>query len=83
MVDVGGNNGPARRYFSADKLRRNVLRQSRAKPFARMLATQHFTANALASHVFAQGDKLHFGGDDAQPGVVQLRHTFTRFGAAR
>ena len=43
---------------SAYKLRRNVFRRVRAEAVAVLLA-QYFATNALATHIFPQGDELH------------------------
>ena len=81
MVDVGGDNRAACGNFVTYKLRRDVLRQARAKAFTRMLIAQHFATDALATHVFADGDELHLRRDDPLAGVVQLGHAFARFSA--
>ena len=44
---------------------------------------QNFATDALTAHVFADGDELHFGGDDPLTRVVQLGHAFARFSAFR
>ncbi|GAR36019.1 hypothetical protein NGUA10_00016 [Salmonella enterica] len=46
-----------------------------------MLVAQHFTANALAAHIFTDGDELHFGSDDPLAGIMKLRHAVSGFGA--
>ena len=42
---------------------------------------QHFAADALAAHVFANGDELHLRRDDPLARIVQLGNAFARFGA--
>ena len=81
VVDVGGDNRAACGHFVTHKLRRDVLRQASAKAFTRMLIAQHFATDALATHVFADGDELHLRRDDAPARVVQLGHAFARFSA--
>ena len=81
MVDVGGDNRATGGHFVTHKLRRDVLRQARAKAFARVLVAQRFAADTLAAHVLADGDELHLRRDDPLAGVVQLRHAFARSGA--
>ena len=79
MVDVGGDNRTACGHLITHKLRRDVLRQARAKAFARMLMAEHFAADALAPHVFTDSDKLHLRRDNTLARIVQLGHTFARF----
>ncbi len=81
VVDVGGNNRAARGDFITHEFRGNVFRQARAKAHPRMLVAQHFTANALAAHIFTDGDELHFGSDDPLAGIMKLRHAVSGFGA--
>ena len=81
MVDVGGDNGAPGGHFVTHKFRRDVFRQASAKPFTRMLVAQHFAADALAAHVFADGDELHLRRDDTLSRVVQLGYAFARFSA--
>ncbi|SAJ31628.1 Uncharacterised protein [Enterobacter cloacae] len=83
MVDVGGDNGAPGGHFVTHKFRRDVFRQASAKPFTRMLVAQHFAADALAAHVFADGDELHLRRDDTLARVVQLGDAFARFSAFR
>ena len=81
VVDVGGDNRAPGGHFVTHKLRRDVLRQASAKAFARMLVAQYFAADALAAHVFADGDELHLRRDDTLARVVQLSDAFARSGA--
>ncbi len=78
MVDVGRDNGTACGHFVTDKFRGDVIRQAGTKAFARMLVAQRLATNALAAHVFADGDKLHLRRHYPLAGVVQLGHAFTR-----
>lgn len=83
MVDVGGNDGAAGGHFLTHELRRDVVRQVGAPALARMLVAQHLAANALAPHVFTDGDELHLWGDDTGAGIVQLGHALARQRPAR
>lgn len=83
MIDVGGNDGAAGGHFMAHELRRDVVRQVGAPALARVLVAQHLAANALAPHVFTDGDELHLRGDDAGAGIVQLGHAPARQRLAR
>ena len=81
VVDVGRNNRTARGHFITHEFRRDVFRQACTKVHPRMLVAKHFTANALAAHVFTDGDELHLRGHYSLAGVVQLGDSLTRFGA--
>ena len=67
VVDVGGYHRAPGGDFAADKFGRDVGGY----------------AQRLALLVFADGGVLHFGGDDALPGVVHLRNALPRFCPAR
>ncbi|MNS46339.1 hypothetical protein D3C72_788330 [compost metagenome] len=79
VVYVGRDNRSASGHFVTHEFRRDVLRQASAKTFARMLVAQNFAANALAPHVFADGDEFHLRRYDPLACIVQLGHTFSRF----
>ena len=81
MIYIGRDNRAPGGNFSAHKFRGDILRQPRAKPDARMLLAQHFTTNAFATHIFANGDEFHLRGDNPLTGIVQLRHAFPDYGA--
>ena len=83
MVDIRGNDGAPGGHFLAHELRRDVFRQLRAETLAVMLLAQHFAANAFASHILAQRDKLHLRRDDALTCIVELGHPPSRFCAPR
>ncbi|GAR74000.1 hypothetical protein NGUA18_01882 [Salmonella enterica] len=70
VVDVGGDDGASGGDFITHEFRGDVFRQACAKAHPRMLVAQYFTANALAAHIFTDGDELHFGSDDPVAGVV-------------
>ena len=83
VVDVGRNNRAACGHFITHEFRGDIFRQTSAETHPRMLLAQYFAANALAAHVFTDGDELHFGSDDPQAGVMQLGDALARFGAFR
>ena len=64
MIDVGGEQGTAFRYFPADKFGSDMR-------FYPQFGTVHVLADC---HIF------HFGGDDALLGVIHLRAAFALFG---
>ncbi|MOA44907.1 hypothetical protein D3C78_1672490 [compost metagenome] len=76
MINIGGDDGATCGHFVTDKLGRDVLRQTRAKTFTRMLVAKHFAANTLTAHIFANGDKFHFRGHNTLARIMQLRHAF-------
>ena len=91
VVDVCRNDRATAGDFGADELGRDFLRDRSAKRFAGMLAPEgiaraflgHFQqlAGALELHVFADGDELHLGRDDAGAGVLELRDDLAGLGA--
>ncbi len=83
MINVGGDNRAAGCHLLAYKLRRNVFRQVRAEAVARVLLAQYFATNALATHIFPQGDELHLRRHDPLTRIVKLRNPTSRHRAAR
>ena len=81
MVDVRGNNGATGSHFLAHKLRGDVFRQLCTEAMASVLLSQHVADNALAAHILAQRDKLHFRRDNALTRVVELGDAASRFRA--
>ena len=81
VVDVGRNNRAARSDFITHEFRGDVFRQASAKVHPWMLMAQHFTTNALAAHVFTDGDKFHLRGNHPLTGIVQLGNALAGFGA--
>ena len=80
VVDVGGDDGAARGHFITHKLGRNfALGGIGAKVLARMLA---ILAGFFQALIFANGDILHFGRDDALARVMQLRYILPGLGLA-
>lgn len=76
MINIGGDDGATSGHFIAYKLRGDVLRQTRAKTFARMLVAKYFAANPFTAHIFANGDKFHFRSHNTLARIMQLRHAF-------
>jgi len=74
VIDVGRDDGPPARDLVAHEFRRDHLRQTRAKGFARMALVQIEIGDGLAAGVFADGDVLHLGRHHAAAGVVHLGH---------
>src|SRR5690606_28665994 len=91
VVDVGGDDGAAAGDFVADKLGGDLLGDGGAEGLAAVLTPEgvaravggHFeeVAGALELHVFADGDELHLGGDDAGAGVGELGDDLAGAGA--
>ncbi len=71
MIDIGGNDGAARRDFLTDKLRRHIIGDLRAKTLA--IADQ-LLFRSFTSEIFPDGDEFHFRRDDAGPRIGKLRH---------
>ena len=90
MVDVGGDDRPPCRNFSAHEFGGNVVGvggQVGAERFACVLFDD-FGVTRIAPyfvhlHALAQGNEFHFRRDDALPRIVHLRNVFTGFGATR
>ncbi|MNK41665.1 hypothetical protein D3C87_603360 [compost metagenome] len=80
MVDVGGNDGAARRHFLTDEFRRDVIRDMRAETLA---VTRELLLRCLAPEIFANGDEFHFRRDDTCPRIGKLGHGFTCRGSER
>ncbi len=96
MVEVGRDDGAPARDFAAHEFGRDFLGQAGPEMLPWVLAQEHLghalaggAGGAQALHVvlavevFADGDELHLGRDDAAARVVHLRHVGTGAGAAR
>ncbi len=75
MVDIGWNDGAARRHFLTHKFRRDIIRNMRAET---LTVTRELLLRCLAPEIFANGDEFHFGRDNARPRIGKLRHRLAR-----
>src|SRR6187402_2279895 len=82
MIDIGWDDCPAPGYFVAHELRRDKLRNRRAKAVAWVGACSDSAFIAfLPSEIFPDRDVFHLRGDYTLPGVMHLRNVATRLGA--
>src|SRR5690606_11746201 len=82
VVDIGGENGATGRDLGTDEFRCDLGRNPRAKGLAGVLSAQGpQLPRLLYPHVLPNGHILHFRGDDAAAGVVQLADVVAGRGA--
>ena len=91
VVDVGRDDGAAAGDFVAHELGSDFAREAGAEGLAGVLDEEGVAgggggsgdgfAGSIEASVFAEGDILHLGGDEAALGVVELGDDFAGFGA--
>ncbi len=84
VVDVRRDDGTAPGYFVANEFGGYFLRNRGTEALPGMLlGEQASRARFLQLHIFADGDELHLGRDDALTRVVHLADVLAWLGAAR
>ena len=83
VIDVGGDDGPARRHLGANELRGDRIGEAGPESHPRVPFQQPLVPALIQALVFTDGDELHFGRDQALPGVAHLRRVASVLRPAR